>query len=85
MKMNVEKLFAWYDMHKRDLPGRGITDPYRIWISEIMAQQTRMETVKGYYDRFLKELPNVESLANASDERLMKLWEGLGYYPRAGI
>lgn len=83
MKMNVENLFAWYDMHKRDLPGRGITDPYRIWISEIMAQQTRMETVKGYYDRFLKELPNVESLANVSDERLMKLWEGLGYYSRA--
>ncbi|MCM1514170.1 MAG: A/G-specific adenine glycosylase [Anaeroplasma bactoclasticum] len=83
MKIDIEKLFVWYDDHKRDLPGRGITDPYRIWISEIMAQQTRMETVKGYYDRFLKELPNVESLANISDERLMKLWEGLGYYSRA--
>lgn len=83
MKIDIEKLFFWYDNHKRDLPGRGITDPYQIWISEIMAQQTRMETVKGYYDRFLEELPNVESLANVSDERLMKLWEGLGYYSRA--
>lgn len=83
MKIDVVKLFTWYDEHKRILPGRGTTDPYRIWISEIMAQQTRMETVKGYYDRFLKELPNIESLANVSDERLMKLWEGLGYYSRA--
>ncbi|MCM1260242.1 MAG: A/G-specific adenine glycosylase [Prevotella sp.] len=83
MKINIEKLFAWYDANQRKLPGRGITDPYRIWISEIMAQQTRMETVKGYYERFLKELPNIESLANVSDEKLMKLWEGLGYYSRA--
>ena len=79
----VEALLAWYEVNKRDLPWRHTHDPYRIWISEIMLQQTRVEAVKQYYTRFLEAFPTVESLANASEEQLMKLWEGLGYYSRA--
>lgn len=79
----VEDLLTWYEANKRDLPWRHTKDPYRIWISEIMLQQTRVEAVKQYYARFLEAFPSVEALANASEERLMKLWEGLGYYSRA--
>ena len=75
-------LLPWYDAVKRDLPWRQDKDPYHIWISEIMLQQTRVEAVKGYYARFLQALPTVEALANADDEQLHKLWEGLGYYSR---
>ena len=78
-----EKLTAWYDREKRDLPWRKDKDPYHVWISEIMLQQTRIETVIPYYERFLQELPNVEALASVPEERLLKLWEGLGYYSRA--
>lgn len=72
----------WFALHKRDLPWRKDRDPYRIWISEIMLQQTRVEAVKGYFARFLQQLPTVEALAAAKDEELTKLWEGLGYYSR---
>ena len=75
-------LLPWYEKNKRDLPWRQDKDPYHIWISEIMLQQTRVEAVKGYYARFLSVLPTIESLANANDELLYKLWEGLGYYSR---
>ena len=75
-------LLPWYAENKRDLPWRKDKDPYHIWISEIMLQQTRVEAVKGYYARFLKAVPTVEDLANADDELLHKLWEGLGYYTR---
>ena len=75
-------LLPWYRENKRDLPWREDTEPYHIWLSEIMLQQTRVEAVKGYYTRFLKELPTTESLANADDALLHKLWEGLGYYSR---
>ena len=75
-------ILSWYDAHKRDLPWRKDREPYHIWISEIMLQQTRVEAVKGYYSRFLEKLPTVEALANADDELLHKLWEGLGYYSR---
>ena len=75
-------LLPWYAENKRDLPWREDKDPYHIWVSEIMLQQTRVEAVKGYYARFLNVLPTVESLANADDEVLHKLWEGLGYYTR---
>jgi len=78
-----EKLLAWYDAHKRDLPWRRTQDPYKIWISEIMLQQTRIEAAKAYYDRFTKCLPDIPSLAAVSEEELLKLWEGLGYYNRA--
>ena len=76
-------LMAWYDVHKRVLPWRGISDPYRIWVSEIMLQQTRVQAVLGYYARFMAELPDVRALARVEEERLNKLWEGLGYYSRA--
>ena len=77
-----DALLSWYAEHKRDLPWRNTSDPYRIWVSEIMLQQTRVEAVKGYYSRFLEALPTILSLANADDELLYKLWEGLGYYSR---
>ena len=75
-------LLPWYDNNRRELPWRMDKDPYHIWLSEIMLQQTRVEAVKGYYARFLQALPTVECLANADDEQLHKLWEGLGYYSR---
>ena len=78
----AEPLVAWYRENKRDLPWRDIKDPYRIWISEIMLQQTRVEAVKPFYDRFLKALPTVQDLAKAHEDKLLKLWEGLGYYNR---
>ena len=75
-------LLPWYDENKRDLPWRQDSEPYHIWLSEIMLQQTRVEAVKGYYVRFLQAMPTVEALANVDDEVLHKLWEGLGYYSR---
>ena len=83
MELNVEKLINWFNTNKRDLPWRHIIDSYPIWISEIMLQQTRVETVIPYYLRFLKTLPTVFDLAKVEDEKLFKLWEGLGYYSRA--
>ena len=77
-----EALLPWYRENKRNLPWRNTSDPYPIWLSEIMLQQTRVEAVKGYYARFLTALPTVEALANADEELLLKLWEGLGYYSR---
>ena len=79
----TEPLLAWYDTHKRDLPWRQNTDPYRVWVSEIMLQQTRVEAVKEYFLRFMTALPTVEDLASCEEEKLLKLWEGLGYYSRA--
>lgn len=78
-----EPLLRWYRASARDLPWRRTRDPYRIWVSEIMLQQTRVAAVLGYYARFLTAFPTVEALAAAPEERLMKLWEGLGYYSRA--
>ena len=75
-------LLPWYRQNKRPLPWRGTMEPYRIWVSEIMLQQTRVEAVKGYYTRFLERLPDIESLAACGDDELHKLWEGLGYYSR---
>ena len=79
----VNALLAWYRQARRDLPWRRTKDPYCIWISEIMLQQTRVEAVKPYYERFMKALPSVADLAAVSEEQLLKLWEGLGYYSRA--
>lgn len=73
----------WFRENKRDLPWRRRMNAYRVWISEIMLQQTRVEAVKPYYERFLRELPDVRALAEVPEERLLKLWEGLGYYSRA--
>lgn len=83
LKEAVKPLVEWFRENKRDLPWRRRMDAYRVWISEIMLQQTRVEAVKPYYDRFLKELPDVKSLAEVPEDRLLKLWEGLGYYNRA--
>ena len=77
-----EALLPWYAEHHRALPWRETREPYRIWLSEIMLQQTRVEAVKGYYSRFLQALPTVEALAACPDDQLHKLWEGLGYYSR---
>ena len=76
-------LVKWYQENKRILPWREDKDPYKIWISEIMLQQTRIEAVKSYYARFMEELPTVKDLAEIPEEKLLKLWEGLGYYSRA--
>lgn len=76
-------LLAWYDVHARVLPWRGTDDPYRIWLSEIMLQQTRVQAVIPYYERFLAACPTVDALAALSQDALFKLWEGLGYYSRA--
>ena len=76
-------LLDWYDTHKRVLPWRGTRDPYRVWVSEIMLQQTRVAAVMPYYLRWMEELPTVADLAAVDEEKLMKLWQGLGYYSRA--
>lgn len=75
-------LLLWYKQNRRSLPWREEPTPYRVWVSEIMLQQTRVEAVKEYYLRFMKELPDIEALALCEEERLLKLWEGLGYYSR---
>ena len=75
-------LLPWYQVNKRDLPWRADREPYHVWLSEIMLQQTRVEAVKGYYTRFLSALPTIADLAVCNDEELHKLWEGLGYYSR---
>ena len=76
-------LLPWYDENRRDLPWRENTDPYRVWVSEIMLQQTRVEAAKEHYIRFVRALPDVYALAACPEEKLFKLWEGLGYYSRA--
>ena len=78
-----EQLLSWYDVHRRALPWRGTRDPYCVWLSEIMLQQTQTETVKSYYARFLERFPDVFALADAPEDAVLKLWEGLGYYSRA--
>ena len=76
-------LVPWYDRYGRDLPWRRDVTPYRVWVSEIMLQQTRIEAARGYFERFMTALPTVEALAAAPEETVLKLWEGLGYYSRA--
>lgn len=78
-----QRLLPWFTEHRRELPWRRDREPYHVWVSEIMLQQTRVEAVRGYYERFLTEFPTVAALAQAPEERLLKLWEGLGYYSRA--
>src|SRR3954466_13419311 len=79
----AQKLIAWQRRHGRhDLPWQGTTDPYRIWLSEVMLQQTQVSTVIPYYQRFLRKYPTVRALASASEEEVLELWSGLGYYAR---
>ena len=82
MKVFYEELLNWYSQNRRVLPWREDPSPYHVWLSEIMLQQTRVEAVKEYYRRFLDNLPDVASLAEAPEELCLKLWEGLGYYSR---
>ena len=82
LKQIVAPLLSWFDGHARVLPWREEPTPYRVWVSEIMLQQTRVEAVKPYFERFTGALPDVAALADCSEERLLKLWEGLGYYNR---
>lgn len=79
----TQKLLPWFSEYKRDLPWRKDREPYHVWLSEIMLQQTRVEAVKPYYARFLAALPDIASLSECEHDTLMKLWEGLGYYSRA--
>ena len=76
-------LIAWYEEHRRELPWRETTDPYAIWISEIILQQTRVAQGLEYYRRFLKRYPNVVVLARSTEEEVLRMWQGLGYYSRA--
>ena len=76
-------LLSWYDREKRELPWRGTREPYRVWLSEIMLQQTRAEAVAPRYEEFLARFPTVEALAASSEEAVLKAWEGMGYYSRA--
>lgn len=78
----AEPLIKWYQQHKRDLPWRHHVNAYRVWVSEIMLQQTRVEAVKPFYHRFMEELPTIQDLAEVEEDKLLKLWEGLGYYNR---
>jgi len=77
------KLTRWYDLAKRDLPWRRTRDPYAIWISEVMLQQTRVAAVIPYYERFLERFPNASALAQSPEPELLAMWAGLGYYSRA--
>ncbi len=82
LKQIVAPLLEWYRRCARELSWRSDPTPYRVWVSEIMLQQTRVEAVKPYYERFMEQLPTVQALAEAEEEKLLKLWEGLGYYSR---
>lgn len=77
------RLLKWYTQHQRDLPWRKSKNPYRVWVSEVMLQQTQVATVKDYFRRFIKEFPTVKKLASANEQQVLRLWEGLGYYRRA--
>ena len=78
----TDTMIEWYRENRRDLPWRRDRDPYHIWVSEIMLQQTRVEAVKDYYLRGMENLPDIAALACAEEEQLLKLWQGLGYYNR---
>ena len=79
----ADTLISWYEDHKRDLPWRGEPDPYKIWVSEIILQQTRVQQGWDYYLRFIDNFPDVKALAEADEDRVLKVWQGLGYYSRA--
>jgi A/G-specific adenine glycosylase len=78
-----EIITCWYKKNKRDLPWRRTSDPYKIWVSEIILQQTRVDQGMGYYYRFIERFPDLNSLASADEQDVIKLWQGLGYYSRA--
>src|SRR5437764_6821221 len=79
----VDRLLNWFHTHRRDLPWRRTEDPYAIWVSEVMLQQTQVQTVLPYYERFMRRFPTLEALAEAPEEDVIREWAGLGYYARA--
>src|SRR2546427_6388422 len=79
---SAKALLCWFRTNARDLPWRRTSDPYAIWVSEIMLQQTQVKTVLPYWERWMRELPDLDALAKAKPEKIHKLWEGLGYYTR---
>ncbi|MBO7647056.1 MAG: A/G-specific adenine glycosylase [Bacteroidales bacterium] len=81
--MFAQALLSWYDDHQRDLPWRGEQDPYKVWVSEIILQQTRVQQGWDYYHRFVETFPDVQTLAEADEQEVLRLWQGLGYYSRA--
>jgi A/G-specific adenine glycosylase len=83
MQIIAQQLLEWYRQHARSLPWRDDPAPYRVWVSEIMLQQTRVETVRAYFERWMAKFPNLESLATADEQEVLQIWEGLGYYSRA--
>src|SRR5688572_17341878 len=78
-------LLAWYERHGRDLPWRRTREPYPVWVSEIMLQQTQVATALPFYERWMRELPDLDALTERSEEGLLALWQGLGYYRRARL
>ncbi|HKZ38641.1 MAG TPA: hypothetical protein VJ184_13365, partial [Chryseolinea sp.] len=78
-----DKVVEWYNLNKRDLPWRDTKDPYKVWLSEIILQQTRVNQGLPYYLRFIEKFPNLHALASASEQDVLRLWQGLGYYTRA--
>jgi len=82
-KQTANKIVNWYRSNARDLPWRHTTDPYKIWLSEIILQQTTIAQGTAYYSRFVNEFPTIVKLANSPLDKILKLWEGLGYYSRA--
>lgn len=78
-----QRLIGWYRVNRRSLPWRRTRDPYRIWVSEVMLQQTQVKTVQPYYHRFFRSFPRIQDLAQADLQSVLKAWEGLGYYARA--
>ena len=78
-----QKLLDWYRQHSRSFPWRDHPDPYQVWVSEIMAQQTRLDTMLPYFQRWMEQFPTIAALAQASQQDVLNLWEGLGYYSRA--
>src|SRR5690606_17786243 len=83
IKTFQDDLLNWYELNKRDLPWRQNQDPYRIWVSEIMLQQTQVDTVIPYFEQFMEQYPTIFHLAEADEQEVLKSWEGLGYYSRA--
>ena len=79
----VRGLLRWYGAHRRDLPFRGISDPYKIWVAEVILQQTRIEQGLPHYERFIEAFPDVQALASSSEDEVLRVWQGLGYYSRA--
>ena len=83
-KKKISKsIINWYHINKRDLPWRNTKNPYKIWVSEIILQQTKISQGINYYNKFISKFPNLESLAKSNDSEILKVWEGLGYYNRA--